>query len=1086
MRQIRSATALTIALLLVPAALSAQGFGKNKVRSEARDWSVLTTEHFDVHFYDREKDAAVAAAEMAEDAYTRLAAVLHHEIPKRVPLILYASHSDFQETNALPGLIDVGTGGVTEFLRRRVVIPFTGSFNDFDHVLEHELVHAFQIDILFGGEGRDRLNPLTFRMPLWLMEGMAEHLSIGGDDAQTRMWISDACLSGDLPSLERMWWAADIRAYRYGQSAWRNITAARGDSICGDVLRAIVRHKDVEKGLETALGTTIEDLSDEWTDALRCEYLPLVAEREGAGRSGELLAGGHPRERLALAPAISPDGERFAYFSDKDLTMSLYVGDIATGKTRKLLEGETTGGLEELRTFHSSLAWSPDGRVLAFTAKGTEGEALLLVDAESGDVTRWAAPDLDEVRSPAFSPDGATIALVGIRGGESELYLYDRASSALERLTHDTHAERSPAFSPDGRWLAYTTDERDDGAGIGPDRLAVLDLDTRERELIPVLGHKAASPVWGADSGEIYFTSDPEGFSDIFAYRLADRSFLRLTHVLTGVQGILPTSACLSISADGEKLLFNALENASYGIYLATGLMERAVPFTPPAPAAPSIVASQEETLSANIPATEPSVAPSGDDSQPSRERPRGRPRQSETNREPESFLGDYDADIYDENTLYAHGEETGGRAPSFAMRSTPGMIDAPSAIDGSRDAGASETPLAADAGTTGALDEAGDTGLGTIDPATASETTDTAASAAIPESLRTITHEIRRYRPRFAPEFVVGGGTVGSGGGAFGASQIGFSDLLGDHRIRVGLGIYGSLSSADVAVAYENWTHKNGWGVSTFYHTNRYRRVADQVVIWEESELFVGTSFELIRPMSKFTRLEGSLTLGEMNELYRTRSYALSPIAGGDERHLFASVGLAYVNDTTIWGMTGPVKGRRLRLSAERTQGDLQVWTLRADVRRYWRPTHGFTVASRVIAGVRDGRLAENWHLGNTILVHGLEYGELTGSRMAVANLEARFPFIRMLALGFPLPITLRDIGGAAFVDAGTAWTRGFTNGGTDEYAARYGNLLGAYGVGMRANIGFGVLMVDVAQRTNFSRNLGEPRVYTTLGVEF
>jgi hypothetical protein len=822
--------------------------------------------------------------------------------------------------------------------------------------------------------------------------------------------------------------------------------------------------------------------------------------------------------------------------------MSLYVGDVVTGETRRLLEGETTGGLEELRTFHSSLAWSPDGRLLAFTAKGTGGEALLLVDAESGDVTRWATPDLDEVRSPAFSPDGATIALIGIRGGESELYLYDRANSALERLTYDTYAERSPAFSPDGRWLAYTTDERDDGGeGIGPDRLALLDLDTRERQLIPVLGYKSASPVWGDNGGEIYFTSDPQGFSDIFAYRLSDRSFLRVTRVLTGVQGILPTSACLSISSDGEKLLFNALENSAYGIYLATDFMDRAVPFTPPAPAPPSIIASQEETLSANIPAAKagaasepsaartpaapstPGVVPAGGDAQPPRERPRNRRGQSETNRDFERFHGDtdYDPDIYDENTLYAFGGEHGRRAPAFAMQSTPGMIDAPCAIEGVRDSGALDSPLASDAGTAETVGEAVDSDNGAAaaatekdtatasehadahetadasedadasESATASETadgseTDAAASVALPESLRTIAHEIRRYRPRFAPEFVVGGGTVGSGGGAVGASQIGFSDLLGDHRLRLGLGIYGSFANADVALAYENWTHKNGWGVSAFYHTNRYRRIDNQIVTWEESELYAGTSFELIRPMSKFTRVEGSLTLGEMNELYRTRSYALSPIDGGDERHLFASLGVAYVNDTTIWGMTGPIKGRRLRLSAERTQGDLQVWTLRADVRRYWRPTHGLTFAARAIAGVRDGKLAENWHLGSTPLVHGLEYGELTGSRMAVANLEARFPFIRVLALGFPLPITLHDVGGAAFVDAGSAWTHGFTNGGTNEYAARYGNLLGAYGAGVRANVGFGVLMIDVAQRTNFSTNFGKPRVYTTLGVEF
>ncbi|MFN0150020.1 MAG: BamA/TamA family outer membrane protein [bacterium] len=1010
----RLVAVLFTALILLPSAASAQHFGKNKLRARTHSWSVLTTEHFDIHFYDSEKDAALKAAEMAEEIYGELSAVLGHTIAKRVPVILYATHSDFQETNALSGLIDVGTGGVTEFLRRRVILPFTGSFGDFHHVLKHELVHAFQIDILFGGEGRDRLNPLTFRMPLWLMEGMAEHLSVEGPDAQTAMWISDGCHTGGLPSIEQMWWVADIRAYRYGQSLWGSISAARGDSVCGNVLREIVASRDVKVGVEKALGLSVGDLSDEWVDAMRCEYLPLVAEREEPRKFARRVAGGSARERLALSPAISPDGERFAYFSDRDLTMSLFVGDVATGKTRRLIEGETSGGLEELRTFHSSLAWSPDGASLAFTAKGAGEEALLIVDAESGRTTRHVLRGIGEVRSPAFSPDGTRIAVIGVSGGVSDLYLFELESRRVERVTNDHYAERSPAFSPDGRWIAFTTDEPEvSGAMFGADRLALLDLDSRITERVPALGSKAASPVWDAHGDKIFFTADPDGFSDIFIYRLADRSFERATHILTGIQGILPTSACLSISADGEKVLFSALEDAAYGIYLATNLADRAVPYSVRTAATPIVA----ETAAAF--ASEDEVLLASNDMRPVTPRAEPSPSTDAGEREPSEKVSgsapagiEYDPDIYDENTIYA---------------STFGLTPEPRAPP-----------------------------------------------------------QIRRYRPRFAPEFVLGGGAVGSGGGAVGASQVGFSDLLGDHRIRLGLGIYGSLKNSDIAVAYENWTHTTGYGVSTFWHTNRYRRIDDRLTISEESELYAGATFELFHPVSKFTRLEASLALGEMNELFRTRSYALTPIEGSDERHRFASVGVAYVNDTVVWGMTGPVKGRRVRFSAERSQGDIQVWTLRADARRYWRPAHSLTLASRVVAGVRDGRLAENWHLGNTILVHGLQYGELTGTRMAVANFEARFPFIRALALNFPAPITFRDIGGSLFLDAGAAWTDEFTNGGTNELAARYGNLLGAYGAGMRANIGFGVLMLDLAQRTNFTTTFGKPRLYTTLGVEF
>ncbi len=62
-------------------------------------------------------------------------------------VILYASAAQFRQTNAIEGLIGEGTGGVTEALKRRIVLPMAGSLAETDHVLGHELVHAFQFDM---------------------------------------------------------------------------------------------------------------------------------------------------------------------------------------------------------------------------------------------------------------------------------------------------------------------------------------------------------------------------------------------------------------------------------------------------------------------------------------------------------------------------------------------------------------------------------------------------------------------------------------------------------------------------------------------------------------------------------------------------------------------------------------------------------------------------------------------------------------------------------------------------------------------------------------------------------------------------
>ena len=199
---------------------------------------MLRTEHFDVYHYQGTERAVQDAAVMAERGYQRLSRVLQHQIKVRIPLILYASHTDFEQTNITPELIGIGTGGVTEFLKRRVFLPFTGSYAELDHVLTHELVHAFQVDILFGDRPGIVGNPFATVPPLWFMEGMAEYLSVGEIDTNTQSWLRDASLEGYLIPITTLAYVGDIRVYRFGQSIFKYIADTYGIQKVGDLLEA--------------------------------------------------------------------------------------------------------------------------------------------------------------------------------------------------------------------------------------------------------------------------------------------------------------------------------------------------------------------------------------------------------------------------------------------------------------------------------------------------------------------------------------------------------------------------------------------------------------------------------------------------------------------------------------------------------------------------------------------------------------------------------------------------------------------------------------------------------------------------------
>src|SRR5437870_12568896 len=117
------------------APLAAQYFGQNKVQYQAFEFRIIQTEHFEIYYYPAERTAALDAARMAERWYARLSRILHHQFQGRKPIILYASQSDFQQTNTT--YVFEGLHRSTDFFMHRLVQPFTVLNAELEHVIGH-------------------------------------------------------------------------------------------------------------------------------------------------------------------------------------------------------------------------------------------------------------------------------------------------------------------------------------------------------------------------------------------------------------------------------------------------------------------------------------------------------------------------------------------------------------------------------------------------------------------------------------------------------------------------------------------------------------------------------------------------------------------------------------------------------------------------------------------------------------------------------------------------------------------------------------------------------------------------------------
>jgi Tol biopolymer transport system component len=552
---------------------SAQYFGQNKVQYEQFNFKTFETDQFDIYFYPDERQAVEDAARMAERWYDRHSRTFLREFQKKKPLIFYANSPDFQQTNAVRGQLGQGTGGVTESIKERVIMPLTGSYQETSHVLGHELVHSFQYDIALR---KDNGGFSLRNMPLWFIEGMAEYLSVGRKDPHTAMWMRDAALREDLPTIRQL--TRDQQSYfpyRYGQAYMAYIGGKYGDAAVTDLYKMSGR-VGVDSAFVYTLGITADSLSEEWKEATRETFLPEAKTRTPIDSVGTAVIGEPGGDfQLNISPAVSPDGRYVAFISRRNLfNTNLFVADAETGEIIQQLEGTRSNPhFDALRFINSAGAWSPDGRRFAFITFTEGRNEINTFNVKTGEIkTRTAVEEVGAIHNLAWSPDGTSIAFSGLEGGLSDLYVYDLEAQSVRQLTNDRYAELQPTWSPDGETLAFTTDRGPNGTNFetlefGEERLGLIDVASGEiRTIRPFTTGMHHNPQFSPSGRSLYFISDQDGFKDVYRYDLDEKATYRVTKLQTGVSGITALSPALSVARRSGRMMFSVFSNGGYSI----------------------------------------------------------------------------------------------------------------------------------------------------------------------------------------------------------------------------------------------------------------------------------------------------------------------------------------------------------------------------------------------------------------------------------------------------------------------------------------------------------------------------------------
>ena len=565
-----------LALVLIwTSPIDAQFFGKNKVQYRAFDWSFLQSPHFDIYFYTGGQALAEFTSRVGEEAYNQISSHLNWDLRKRVSIIIYNSHNDFQQTNVLAAYMPEGVGGVTELFKNRIVIPFEGSYSQFRHVIHHELVHAVINDMIYGGSAQSLIqNRIRLRIPLWMNEGLAEYLSSDWD-TEADMIMRDVAVHDRIPEIRELNY---YMAYKGGQSVWRFIAEKYGWEKVGEIFAQAKIHQDVTKAFQKSLGMDLKDLSKQWRKYLKKEYWPDVAGRDELEDFARRITDHEElRNYFNISPVISPDGSKIAIISDRGGYSDIYLISAIDGKEiKRLVKGNRTPDFEELKLLQPGITWSPDSKKIAFAAKAGKSDAIYFLDIKTGKQEKLTF-DFDGIFTAAWSPDGDRIAFVGNKDHASDIYVFNIKTKTLENFTDDIFSDSEPAWSPDGRTIAFVSDRGnvtqvlDDFLMFDHDYqrtdIYILDTETGDIEQVTDTPYSENYPVWSHTTNALAYTSDKYGVWNLYIHDLDTQTSRAISNVLTGI-------IQLSWSKDDQRLIFSGYSGIGYDIYSLSNPLE--------------------------------------------------------------------------------------------------------------------------------------------------------------------------------------------------------------------------------------------------------------------------------------------------------------------------------------------------------------------------------------------------------------------------------------------------------------------------------------------------------------------------------
>ncbi|SNS95983.1 hypothetical protein SAMN05421640_1781 [Ekhidna lutea] len=541
-------------------------FGQNRIQYKKFDWYYYSTNNFEIYYYPGGQEYALEAINFLEDEFVTLTDKLGYAPYSKTKIFIYNSIHDLQQSNVgIDGAVYT-IGGRTEFVKLQLEVAYPGQAHKFKEDLIYKLASTLINDMMYGGSLAEIFqNSYLLTLPDWFIDGAARYIAYGWS-REMDDYLRDYMGRKKIKKLKRI---DGESASVVGHSIWNYIAVKYGESNLSNILNLTRIIRKEENSIANTLGVSFKNFLSDWQNYYLLQRIEVEENYIKSGEDRLLRDIKNSKELITSTISFNKDADKVAYAMLKNGKYQVYVTDINSGKTNKIVTGGYRINGQDVDKHLPLLDWQDEYTLGVILFK--RGFLYLnTFNLETGEKGQKPLSRFRQIESFAFNDNGRLAVISGDIDGQNDIFLIAMNRNALRRITRDVYDDLDPTFVPGTAAIVFSSNRIIDSVNVSDVSLETLDenfnlfvydLDTTTAKFFRLTNtYGEDRKPYAKNINEVYYLSDQQGISNLYRYNLYDSITTQITNfdksIISYDLHFDPNRLTYTMLADGEEKVY--------------------------------------------------------------------------------------------------------------------------------------------------------------------------------------------------------------------------------------------------------------------------------------------------------------------------------------------------------------------------------------------------------------------------------------------------------------------------------------------------------------------------------------------------